>query len=253
MRTISPKKSVFEVQFFPILEHALVEAEAVKARTRNSFPDWAKNPSTVILMNKERRERMIFESGKISLDLDRFTSHDDRTPDLIASMLDAFANLKSEKLLRVGLREWFAIEVDGLSEQKIFQKLRNRLFQKDTLELGLGSLPEDMAIVLEWDSCKSWYHRRIEFGAMLKLEWSRRVQYFDLTIEKNDHVEKKWKDGLEESLPDAFLFMDVDTYWLSNPPQGSRPEKEIDMKEFFSHIERLNVDVTKRLFEIVRN
>ena len=53
--------------------------------------------------------------------------------------------------------EWFAIEVDGLSEQKIFRKLRNRLFQKNTLEPGLGALPEDMAIVFEWDSCKFWY------------------------------------------------------------------------------------------------
>lgn len=253
MREIHPRKSVYELKFFPILEHVFVEAEAAKARKNLAFLDWAKTPSTVILMEKKLRERVVFESGKISVELDRIQTADKkRVGELRSSMTEAMLGLKPEKLLRVGLREWFAIPVEGSSEQQIFRKLRDRIFRKDSLEMGLGALPQDMGIVFEWDTCKTWYKRRVEFGVMPRSEWLQRVPYFEFA-EKQGNVEKKWIDGIEDSLPPEFLFIDVDTFWLANPPEGEPPTKDIDIEEFFDTIESRNADVAKRLFELIRN
>ena len=250
---IQPLKSIYEIQFFPVLEQARIEAIAVKVRRDAGFPDWVKNPSVINLMNKKRREQMFFEAGRVRLDLDGLVDGPDRLNTLKSLQVHAFQSLESEKLLRVGFRQWYALTVDGRSEAELFKKLRSRFFARDIVDLTFGSLPDDMAVVFEWDQCEWWHLRRIEFGAMSKKEWFERIKYPDVTVQRKDSKESKWFDEIQNILPSSFLFMDIDTFWLSVPPTGKPPEQDVDIVRFFDHIETQNQGAATRLLEVARN
>lgn len=225
---------------------------ATVARKNLEMKDWIKNNASICLFDKRRRERMILESGKLLFDIDRFTVGDDRSSKFKQELFSSYKALNPEKLLRVGLREWFAVSIDNMIEQQIVKKMNDRIFRRDTLDVVFSNPPEDTGVVFEWDANKWWYKRRVEFGAMSKSQWQERVKYFDITFEDNGK-ETKWKDGASDALPANFLFVDVDTFWLAEPPIGKWPDGPVDMKEFFAEMEKRNIDTVKRMVGILSN
>jgi len=252
VQKIQAKKTIYDLRFFPILESSRVESQAVKSRNSLNFNDWAKIPDSITLFDKNRRERMFIESGKIGFEIDRNQAIEDRTQEYKSEMMAAYKEFNPEKLHRVALREWFAIAVDGFSEQQIYNKLVDRFFRKDSLDIGFGTPPNDLALTFEWDANPWWYIRKIELGAMPKSEWLKKVKYFELAFDVNG-VSTPWIAGVEDSLPSNFIFMDVDTFWLAKPPTGQPPKKPIDIQEFFGEIEKRNHEVAKRVLGLVTN
>ena len=196
---------------------------------------------------------MIFESGRIAAEIDRFTVDDDRTADFKEELQSAYEALEPEKLLRVSLRDWYAVSVHELLEHELVKRIFDRFYRKDSLELGFGTVPNDTGVVFEWDSNKWWYQRRIEFGAMPKSEWLGRVKYFEITFEDNGKPDTKWTDGLLNELPPNFVYIDIDTYWLAEPPQGNPPDVTMEIPVFFAEMEKRNRDVVKRIVRILSN
>jgi len=109
VQKIQAKKTIYDLRFFPILESSRVESQAVKSRNSLNFNDWAKIPDSITLFDKNRRERMFIESGKIGFEIDRNQAIEDRTQEYKSEMMAAYKEFNPEKLHRVALREWFAI------------------------------------------------------------------------------------------------------------------------------------------------
>jgi hypothetical protein len=253
VRIIRPLKTILDLSFFPILEDSRIESVAEAARRSMDFKDWRKNSNAIELVDKIRRERMIFERHRVCVEIDSFLpDHSSRSDALRTEMKKACDHLNIQELARVGLRQWFALSVEGLFEQGIFKKLRDRLFKTETVEKCIGDIPDDMAIVFETDDRELWHKRRIEVGAMSKMEWFARVTYSDLVLERKDLNETKWTSGLEKALPSDFLFIDVDTFWLLKPPNKKPLDKQVNVDNFFKTVETLNHEVAVQFLELVR-
>lgn len=253
VRIIRPLKTIFDLSFFPILEGCRLEAAAESARASMKFKDWRKNSSLVELIDKTRRERMIFESHRVCVEIDSFLpDHVARHDELKTAMKNACEQLGIEELLRVGLRQYFALSVEGLFEQGIFKKLRDRLFKTEIVEKCIGEIPDDMGIVFETDDRELWHKRRIEIGAMAKMEWFGHVKYLDLILETKELTETKWISGLVKALPSDFLFIDIDTFWLLKPPNKKPLDKQVDVDNFFKTVEKLNHEVARQFLDLVR-
>jgi len=255
VKRLSALKTVMELQFFPILENSRIDSVAMSILDRLRFIDWAKNPKPVIeLLEKERRERFVLEPAKVLVDIDSFRNKDDiRFREFVDAMLIASSQLGVAKFKRVAMRQWFAIEIEGLSEQSIFRKLRDRLMRTDVLNSVLGENPDDLALVFELDQRPMWFRRRFEIGAMNKSEWRSRIPYSELVIEKKSEFEQsKWTDGLLEALPSDFLYVDVDTIWLERPPgKKALPQLE-SIEDFFQKVEEMNLRFARESLDLIR-
>lgn len=72
VRIIRPLKTILDLSFFPILEDSRIESVAEAARRSMDFKDWRKNSNAIELVDKIRRERMIFERHRVCVEIDSF-------------------------------------------------------------------------------------------------------------------------------------------------------------------------------------
>ncbi|MFV1966326.1 MAG: hypothetical protein ACC628_12955, partial [Pirellulaceae bacterium] len=176
------------------------------------FPDWERSPLTVEVRNKKKHRRLFLTHRRCFYETDLRTAIPAGEYEAAQSCLETIcAGLEVSDLQRIGVRQWFAADL-GKTFALMVDELESRFLKKDnSLSAILADKTEDLAYVVDYETTDGWnYHLRL--GPMTRDEWFRRFPYEVNMFEAPDEDDAATFEDYRASLPDNFLYIDVDCY-----------------------------------------
>tara|TARA_R110002072_G_scaffold59882_6_gene152219 strand:+ start:19359 stop:20117 length:759 start_codon:yes stop_codon:yes gene_type:complete len=205
---IIPRKTVVELRYPAKLSFvSKVEQVGETLLDRMETEHWERSAFSLQILDKKRRQRVILESKRLGIECDGPIAEQReatiRGYDLLA---DAARNLGIDKVARVGVRQWFALEIGGNSEQKLIEKLCEAHLRTKLMERAMKMSVQDFAIILELqDKTDPQFTGRISYGVMPRDQWGSQTPY-----QKPSHLGSDGVKQIVDELPNEFVFVDVD-------------------------------------------
>ncbi len=240
LRTLPLKKLVMELRYKPDLGF-YGKMDSVGMQMEDQFPDWERSALTVEVRNKKRHRRVFLSHNRC------FYEADDPDADsefqYAASLLKKVCEgLSVGTLLRVGVRQWFAADLNKPFALMVDEIGKRFLLQSEELSGILPDKSHDLAYTVIYETPEGWkYHLRL--GPMVKKEWFQYIYHEPMLFETPDEGEKTFAK-FRESIPDQFLFFDIDSHREDYPAQK--------LDEFLTAVRRKTHDVVAKLIDFCK-
>ena len=214
--------------------------------TEFSFPDWRRAASGgLALVSSKRFETAVLESDRVYVLGDAIDDDREAVQPSFDILARAVELLGFSEFDRIGVRQWFALEVKGKSEEKLIKLLQAKYFNTGLFEGSLGLLVTDHACTFEFKSKEDpRVAGRVEFGAMNKEGWPLRVSVDPNFVAHFNYCDSK--DVLDR-LPAEFVLLDVDRSMKKSAVE--RPLKIESVREFIATVRDSQANLPKQLIQ----
>lgn len=214
---VVPRKLVVEWRYKPELGF-YGKMDAVGIDHADHFPDWQRTPLTLELRNRKRHRRVFLSVRRSFFDCDGLENQASEF-EFAGGILDRVGGkLELGTYERIGVRQWFATDL-----HKTFTALMDDVYQKfyqhnQALIAVVGTRVKDVAYVIDVEHADGWRYN-LKLGPMRKQQWFDFVQYELGNFEDEDDGETFAK--FRASIPEQFLFIDMDCYQTDLPAAKS--------------------------------
>ena len=149
--------------------------------------------------------------------LHSFTRQVDAIERGIKSLVGALDQLGNVQFQRIGIRQFFAIEISKLKQKQIVERILSRLMHVDSFVEATGMTTKDLAVTLDLeDKLDLRKGGKLVAGAMSAKEWKNFVPYQENGV-NSAHLPEGRIGEILKQLPADFLFLDIDKSLRSTP------------------------------------
>jgi hypothetical protein len=243
---IFARRTVVELQFKRALKffpNCDVAGEALA--TEFSFPDWRRAISGLALVSSKRFETAVLESNRVFVLGDTIDEEREAIQPSFEVVARAAELLGFSEFERIGVRQWFALEMKGKSEEKLIRMLQAKYLNAMLFENSLGLSLTDHACTFEFKSKEDpRVAGRVELGAMESKGWPMRVSVDPNLIAHFNYCDPKI---VLDKLPSDFIFLDVDRSMKKSAEE--RPLKIEGVREFIETVRDSQTKLPKQLIQ----
>jgi hypothetical protein len=233
MQQIAPRKTIVEARFDPQLSfYGSMDAIAASLLSKIGGNSWERTSQAIQIFDISKRACVFLGHDRYSCELDG--------PAADQSIAHAFTLLKmalemhgSKSIRRIGIRQWFAIQLPGHDEKRLIQKLQQAYLTVTPLAEAVKMNVEDIALVLEFvHQTNPLQSSRLQLGAMDRKQWVNHTPYSLSAGKKiSAHLGSNGVQKIVDELPQDFIFIDVDKRISSH---GSEPPLSLHACETFA-------------------
>jgi hypothetical protein len=239
-RKIPLKKLVVEVRYKPDLSF-YEKMDQLGMDLASEFPDWQRSPLTLELRNKKHHRRLFFSHSR------SFYEADGADPDTEFQYAGDRLKKASEKLSlstlqRVGVRQWFAANLEKSFALMVDEIGQRFLGKNDELSNILNDKRDDLAYVVVFETKEGWKYR-LQLGPMQKRQWFEMVLHEPSIFEAAEEGSETF-DKFQKLLPEQLLYMDIDFY-VENQPTNR-------FVEFLTAVRTRSHDITTSLIDFCK-
>ena len=205
------RKLVIELRYKPDLGF-YSKMDSVCLNLGEKFPDWERSPLTVEVRNKKKHRRVFLSHRRCFYETDLVTA--DPTPEFQCAeetLKDVCVGLAITEFERVGVRQWFASDLDKPFALMVDEIAARFLSQNEALSSIVTDSKHDVGYVVDYETNDGWkYHLRL--GPMTKEQWFRVVSYEANIFERREEEDAVTFEKYRDSLPENFLYVDIDCF-----------------------------------------
>lgn len=242
--TIPLRKLVVELRYKPDLGF-YGKMDGVALSFSEKFPHWERSPLTVEIRNKKKHRRIYLSHHRSFFEGDLVSQSPNTEFDFALDCLERVCHgLALTELQRVGVRQWIAVDL-GQAFALMVDQIGSRFLNRSSdLTALLSDKAIDLAYVVDYETSEGWkYHLRL--GPMTRDEWFQRVQYESNLFEQSEEDDEASFQKYPETIPENFLFVDVDCYQEDVPVPR--------MKQQVTDFRRRSHDLIGRLIQYSRD
>jgi len=211
LKTLPLRKLVIELRYKPDLGF-YKRMDSVGRALGSDFPDWERSPLTVEVRNKKKHRRVFLSHhrGFYEADLD---AADPALEFQFAekTLQDVRDGLGITDLNRIGVRQWFAANLDKSFARMVDEIAARFLREDEELSSILTDRKHDVAYVVDFETSDGWkYHLRL--GPMTKEQWLQVVNYEVSIFERPEDESAATLEKYRNSLPENLLYVDIDCF-----------------------------------------
>lgn len=252
MPVITPRKTILEIRFVPKISFSHEIGKAAESILEEVGGNkWQWDPLSIEVFDLLRNLRFAISHDRTVCEMDGPEEHQDieQNYEIVKKSLQIYGG---ENILRIGIRQWFAIEIDKLTEQKLIDKLKAVYLKVASFEESLEMQMEDMALILEMSkSSDSQFSARVVVGAMNKKQWTSHTPYPGTRSEpKLPHVPGGINVVLGR-LPEDFVLIDIDK--RNTRAESSPVISASKCDDFISNAANDQKKIPKMLIEDIRS
>ncbi len=231
-------KLVIEIRFKASLDF-YGKMDPIGISLADEFPDWERSPLTLEIRNKKKHRRLFLSTKRAFYEVDVPNTQAEFS--FVQKTLEAVVSkLSPADLERVGIRQWFAVDLQKSFALMVDQFAERFLARNEQLSGILTDKTYDVGYLVDNETADGWkYHLRM--GPMEKSQWFGVVPYemdiFEAPIEGDNDAATFAK--LRAGLPDQFLYIDIDSFREEYPPQK--------LGEFLTEVRRRTHDLASKL------
>jgi len=205
------RKLVIELRYKPELSF-YGRMDTVGMKLGEQFPDWERSPLTVEVRNKKKHRRVFLCWNRCFYEADLESADPNREFECAQGTLcDVCSALSVHELKRVGVRQWFACDTNKAFAAMVDEITDRFLHRGEELRAILTDNVHDVAYVVDYETHEGWkYHLRL--GPMTKEQWFQVVHYEPGIFVRLDEDASTTFEEYRKTLPDNFLFVDIDCY-----------------------------------------
>ncbi len=200
--------------------------------------DWACATHTLEVRDFKKRYRLGLAFNRFFVELDGDESQQRIAVSHATKLLGQAVEKMSSEIIQVGLRQFFALEVDGAKEAQLVKKLF-KIFGSPEF---IGVNVDDVSYTFEIDPRPDGMRGRVICGAMARGQW---VQFAP-----SSHLKPLEIENIVQSLPEEFLFLDSD--FIKVKSDDDAVIKLNDAVEFAQGQEKENISRARRLLRQVK-
>lgn len=251
MTEIAPRKTIVEARVAPKLSfYSKMDGagEAILSSMKTNL--WERSPFSIELLDVDNQEKVVLEHDRFHCEmdgpLDRQLTSAKRGFSLIK---EAMGECGIGGVRRLGVRQFFAIEFDGNTEERLISKLDRAYLATDALASVTKMGVKDFAVVLELrGSPDSHFSGRLSLGGMKRSQWTSYTPYNVVQGRGPNHLGKRSVQQIVQELPESFVFVDIDKA-IGKPSSTD----EIDFSKCESFIESVSSDMKQIANQIIRD
>ncbi len=240
VQTLPLKKLVVELRYKPELGF-YAKMDSVGVKLADEFPDWERSALTVEVRDKKRHRRVFMGHNRCFFEAD--------APDLdsvfqFASgvLNNVCTGLSIGIVQRIGVRQWFAVDLKK-SFALIVDEISNRFFLRSgDLSAILPDKTHDLAYTMIYETSEGWKYL-LRLGPMVRKEWFQYIHHEPNLFQVSEEGEKSF-DKFRESVPEHFLFIDIDSHREDYPAQK--------LEEFLTAVRRKTETVVPKLIDFCK-
>jgi hypothetical protein len=243
---IFARRTVVELRFKRALKYFRNSDTAGESlATEFGFPDWRRSVAGLALVSAKRFETAVLESDRVYVLGDAINDEREAIQPSFQVISKAVELLGFSEFDRIGVRQWFALEINGKSEEKLIKRLQAKYLNTASFENGLGLTISDHACTFEFKSKEDpRVAGRIELGAMKNASWPLRVPVDPNLVAHFNYCDSK---AVLDKLPTDFVFLDVDRSMKKSAEE--RPLKIEDVREFIETVRDTQTNLPKQLIQ----
>lgn len=202
------KKLIVELRHKPTLGF-YGRVDAIGEELQEDYPDWERTALTLEVQNRKKHRRLFLSADRIFVDVDAADpdADFDRAEKLLVKVSK---KLEIAEFKRIGVRQWFAADLTKPFALMVDEFAARFLNGNEELKGILADKLKDVAYVVDYETSDGWRFN-LRAGPMTKSQWLGTVAIdrnnFDRTEGATETIEK-----FRESIPEQFLFVDVDCY-----------------------------------------
>jgi hypothetical protein len=202
------------------------------------FPDWQRSPLTLEVRNRKKHRRLFLSHNRTFLDVDEADpdgdfSHAEKL------MRTVCPKLEVKQFVRVGVRQWFAADLDKPFALMVDELAERFLPKNADLAAILSDKTKDVGYLVDCEVVEGWRYN-LRLGPMLKSQWFLTVLHDPNNFEQAEEGEETFAK-FQKSFPDQCLYIDIDCY------QEEQPVDKLD--KFLASVRRRSHDLTTKLIE----
>ena len=236
-RKLPLKKLVAELRYKPDLGF-YSKMDMIGLELAEEYADWERSPMTLEVRNKKKHRRLFLSANRTFMDID------DPNPDgdfshaekLLATVCP---KLGVKEFARVGVRQWFAADLDKPFALMVDQLSERFLPKNPELSGILSDKTKDVAYVVDCETSDGWRYS-LRLGPMLKSQWFLHVAYEPNAFEQGAEAAETF-EKLRESIPEQFLYIDIDCF------KEEQPADKLD--KLLTSVRRRSHDLATKLIE----
>ncbi len=247
MRQIAARKTVIEVRIPAKLGFYSRMDMAAQDLMNDDFSDWLRGPNAVEVQDRTKHRRARLDFNRVFFESE-VESREGSEAHLGLKMLKkALKKLEVNECIRIGLRQWFAIEYPGLNVGELTRKITRQFSPPSDLEtiVGEGFAFDDVAYNFEFEHINNRDHCRLIIGAMDQTEWANHVPYESAKPNAPTHLGKNAVAEIVDTLPKTFMFVDLD---FGRRIRDQKKNKPLAADDSFNH----GAEFVQRSKEIIR-
>ena len=231
------KKLVVELRYKPELSF-YGKMDSIGLELADDFPDWQRSPLTLEVRNKKKHRRLFLSYDRAFLDMDEADPDGDfsRAEKLLRTVC---SQLAVKEFLRIGVRQWFAADLDKPFALIVDEFAERFLPKKAELATILNDKTKDVAYVVDYETTEGWRYN-LRMGPMMKSQWFLVVAHEPNCYEQGDDNEETFAK-FRQSFPEQFLYFDIDCYKEDQPPDK--------LDKFLASVRRRSHDLATKLIE----
>ena len=243
---IFARRTAVEVRFKQSLKFFRnLDTAGESLATELDFPDWRRSVAGLALVSAKRFETAVLESDRVFVLGDAIDDEREAIQPNFQFVAKAVELLGFSEFDRIGVRQWFALEIKGKSEAKLIKLLQAKFINASLFENCLGLPVSDHACVFEFKSKEDpRMAGRVELGAMKNESWPIRVPVNPNFIAHFNYCDSKI---ILDKLPTDFVFLDVDR--SMKKPAEDRPLKIECVRDFIETVRNSQTNLPKQLIQ----
>jgi hypothetical protein len=241
--TLPLRKLVIELRYKPELTF-YSRMDAVGTALADDFPDWQRSPLTVEVRNKKKHRRVFLTHQRCFYETDLAPAGSVGEFEFAQkTLLDVCSGLSVKDLKRLGVRQWFASDVDKSFAVMVDEVTSRFLNRSSDLSAILTDKPRDVGYVVDYETPDGWrYHLRL--GPMTKEEWFQTIHYEGGIFEAAEEEDPASLQQYRKTIPENFLFVDIDCY--------KDNVSTVDFRELLTTFRRRSQEIVDRLIRYCR-
>ena len=231
------KKLVVEVRYKPDLGF-YGKMDSIGLKLTDDFPDWLRTPLALEVRNQKKHRRLFLSNDRSFLDVDEAKADGDFSyaEKLIRTVCQ---ELDVNQLLRIGVRQWFAADLDK-SFALLMDEFAERFLPKNAnLAAILSDKTKDVGYLADYETAEGWRYS-LRMGPMMKSQWFATVPHDPNVFEQTEEAEGTFAK-FKKSFPEQFLYIDLDCF------QENHPADKLD--KFVASVRRRSHDLAPKLIE----
>lgn len=237
LRNLPLKKLVVELRYKADLGF-YSKMDAIGMELAEEYADWERSPLTLEVRNKKKHRRLFLSVKRAFVDIDDLDpagdfSHAEKLLGKVCPKLGV------KEFARVGVRQWFAADLDKPFALMVDQFSERFLPKNQELAGILSDKTKDVAYVVECETNDGWKYN-LRLGPMLKSQWFLTVAHDPNAFELGDEATETF-EKFQQSIPEQFLYIDIDCF------KEEQPADKLD--QLLASIRRRSHDLATKLIE----
>lgn len=206
---------------------------------------WACSGRSVEVRDFDRKCRVGLSFNRVFVELDGDEDQQETAAEFGINLLSTACSELNVEAIQIGIRQFFALDVNGAKEEQLVQKLLKIFGQPDFI----GDNIDDVSYTFEVDPSADGRRGRVIVGAMTRDQWQQFVPYPDAG-QNLGHLSTEKIERIKGSLPEDFVFVDVD--FIKAVAKADETISDEEIKTFAVGEQAQNVNRIKRLLDQIK-